>query len=32
MGCGSKINDPNIKNIGLSPGHAYSIVYPQKWK
>ena len=32
MGCGSKVDDPNIKNIGLSPGHAYSIVYPQKWK
>ena len=32
MSCGTKIDDPNVKNIGLIPGHAYSIVYPQKWK
>ena len=32
MACGSKSNDQNVINLGLSPGHAYSIVYPQKWK
>ena len=30
MACGSK-SDENLKNYGLCPGHAYSIVYPHKW-
>ena len=30
MACGSK-SDENLTNYGLSPGHAYSIVYPHKW-
>ena len=30
MACGSRI-DENLLQYGLSPGHAYSIVYPQKW-
>ena len=32
MACGSKSDEPNVENFGLSPGHAYSIVYPHKWK
>ena len=32
MACGTKSDDYNIENVGLIPGHAYSIVYPQKWK
>ena len=32
MSCGSKSDEPNVEKFGLSPGHAYSIVYPQKWK
>ena len=31
MSCGSK-DEPMVENYGLSPGHAYSIVYPHKWK
>ena len=31
MSCGTKV-EPIVENYGLSPGHAYSIVYPQKWK
>ena len=31
MSCGSKV-EPIVEKYGLSPGHAYSIVYPQKWK
>ena len=29
MACGSK---SNVESVGLIPGHAYSIVYPHKWK
>ena len=32
MACGSKSNDQNVVNLGLTPSHGYSIVYPQKWK
>ena len=32
MACGTKTDDPNATNAGLSAGHAYSIVYPKKWK
>ena len=32
MACGTKTDDPNVANAGLSAGHAYSIVYPKKWK
>ena len=32
MACGTKTDDPNVTNAGLSAGHAYSIVYPKKWK
>ena len=31
MSCGSK-DEPIVEKYGLSTGHAYSIVYPQKWK
>ena len=31
MSCGSK-DEPIVENYGLSSGHAYSIVYPHKWK
>ena len=32
MVCETKIDDPNVKNGGLSTGHIYSIVYQKKWK
>ena len=32
MACGTKNNEPNVERAGLIPGHAYSIVYPHRWK